>query len=108
MQQQLGRVRVMVGTLLRPAQTLTLTQIRGPVSRHEHEQLRFMAIKPPTRAAVHGTRLPVAETLNVEELEAEINKRKEEKENKRKEVKKAMDPQLILSDHDSSNKSPVD
>ena len=63
MQQQLGRVRVMVGALLRPAQTLTLT--RGPVSHHEHEQLRFMAIKPPTRAAVHGTRLPVADTLNV-------------------------------------------
>ena len=63
MQQQLGRMRVMVGALLRPAQTLT--QIRGPVSHHEHEQLRFMAIKPPTRAAVHGTRLPVADTLNV-------------------------------------------
>ncbi|XP_075664754.1 disease resistance protein RML1A-like isoform X2 [Castanea sativa] len=105
-QQQLGRVRVMVGALLRPAQTLT--QIRGPVSHHEHEQLRFMAIKPPTRAAVHGTRLPVADTLNREELEAEINKRKEEKENKRKEVEKTVDSQLKLSDHDSSNKSPVD
>ena len=67
MQQQLGRMRVMVGALLRPAQTqtLTLTLTRGPVSHHEHEQLRFMAIKPPTRAAVHGTRLPVADTLNV-------------------------------------------
>ena len=43
-----------------------------------------------------------------EELEAEINKRKEEIENKRKEVEKIVDSQLKLSDHDSSNKSPVD
>ena len=43
-----------------------------------------------------------------EELEAEINKRKEEKQNKRKEIEKAVDSQLKLSDHDSSNKSPVD
>ncbi|KAK7855292.1 hypothetical protein CFP56_028759 [Quercus suber] len=108
MQQQLGRMRVMVGALLRPAQTLTLTRGPGPVSHLEHEQLRFMGIKPPTRAAVHGTRLPVADTLNREELEAEINKRKEEIENKRKEVEKTVDSQLKLSDHDSSNKSPVD
>uniref|UniRef100_A0A803NYH4 Uncharacterized protein n=1 Tax=Cannabis sativa TaxID=3483 RepID=A0A803NYH4_CANSA len=61
-----------------------------------HHQLRLMVSKPPNRSAVHGARLPVLHHLN-EEVEKEISKGKEEKQNRRKEVEKAVDSQLNQS-----------
>jgi hypothetical protein len=95
----------------------------GGARRHG---MRLMVTKASSRAAVHGSKLPVTETLNVaflipwscalisnlyikltnllssflqkEEVEMEINKGKQRKENKRKEVEKSVDSQIKRSD----------
>ncbi|CAK7356434.1 unnamed protein product [Dovyalis caffra] len=77
----------------------------GVCSKIKHDELllvgtsrRLMTAKAPNRAAVHGTKLPVTETIDREEAEKEINKWKEEKEKKRKEVEKIVDSQLNSPD----------
>ncbi|KDP40619.1 hypothetical protein JCGZ_24618 [Jatropha curcas] len=51
---------------------------------------RLITTKASNRAAVHGTKRPVTETINKEEAEKEISKGKEEKEKKREEVEKTV------------------
>ncbi|EXB64650.1 hypothetical protein L484_017983 [Morus notabilis] len=53
----------------------------GSASWNKHQQLRLMVTtKASNRAAVHGTRLPIPDQVNKEEVEEEISKAKEEKE----------------------------
>ncbi|KAF8011256.1 hypothetical protein BT93_J1764 [Corymbia citriodora subsp. variegata] len=58
------------------------------------DRRRLMVIKPPTRAAVHGVRLPVPDVLDKEEAEKEIEKGKREKEEKRKQLEEAVDSKI--------------
>ncbi|KAK3410636.1 hypothetical protein EUGRSUZ_J02588 [Eucalyptus grandis] len=59
---------------------------------------RLMVIKPPTRAAVHGVKLPVPDILDKEEAEKEIEKGKREKEEKRKQLEEAVESKIKSSE----------
>ncbi|KAI6671656.1 hypothetical protein NL676_006541 [Syzygium grande] len=59
---------------------------------------RLMVTKPPTRAAVHGVKLPVPDILDKEEAEKEIEKGKREKEEKRKQLEEAVDAKINSSE----------
>jgi hypothetical protein len=52
--------RLIVGTWLRLP--------HRPATKFRRQELRLMVTKPPTRAAVHGIRLSVTDTLNVGSL----------------------------------------
>ncbi|GAB4849976.1 hypothetical protein Ancab_029275 [Ancistrocladus abbreviatus] len=63
--------------------------------QHHPKLARFMVGKASNRAGVHGSKLPVTEILeDKEEVEKEINKGKEEKEQKRKQVEDIVNSQL--------------
>ncbi|KAI3984493.1 hypothetical protein MKX01_033986 [Papaver californicum] len=55
---------------------------------------RLMVTKLPDRAAVHGMKPLVTETVNVEEVGEEIDKGKQEKEQKIEEVERKIDSQI--------------
>ncbi|KAI3455687.1 hypothetical protein Pfo_012350 [Paulownia fortunei] len=55
--------------------------------------LRSMVTKAANRAAVHGFKLPVPDTIP-EEVEMEIKRAIEEKERKRREIENTVDSQL--------------
>ncbi|XP_073063711.1 uncharacterized protein [Primulina eburnea] len=58
------------------------------------ELRRSMVGKPPTRAAVHGLKLPVSETIPKEELTSDLKRSIEEKDRKRREIEEAVDSHL--------------
>lgn len=58
------------------------------------ELRRSMVAKPPTRAAVHGLKLPVSETIPKEELTSDLMRGIEEKDRKRREIEEAVDSHL--------------
>nr|GMC73048.1 hypothetical protein CQW23_11312 [Ipomoea batatas] len=71
--------------------------------------LRLIADKASNRSAVHGTRIPVPDVVDKEQVEMEVERGKDEKEKKRKEVENAVDDQLkngkVISPESSSNTS---
>ncbi|OIT05209.1 hypothetical protein A4A49_02756 [Nicotiana attenuata] len=58
-----------------------------------HNTLRLVG-KAANRSAVHGTKLPIPDVVDKEQVEAEINPAREEKERKRRELENAIDSQL--------------
>ncbi|KAK7338193.1 hypothetical protein VNO77_18795 [Canavalia gladiata] len=59
--------------------------------------------KAPNRAAVHGVKAPVADTLDEEEVQKNIQNAKEEKEAKRKQIEKTIESHI--SDSSKSDSS---
>ncbi|TKY61162.1 hypothetical protein E2542_SST11012 [Spatholobus suberectus] len=59
--------------------------------------------KASNRAAVHGVKPPAPDILDKEELEKEIQKAKEEKEAKRKQIEKTVESHFKNSKSESSS-----
>ncbi|KZV29181.1 hypothetical protein F511_38694 [Dorcoceras hygrometricum] len=58
------------------------------------ELRRSMVGKPPTRAAVHGLKLPVPEVIVEEEVTSDLRRGVEEKERRRREIEEGVDSHL--------------
>lgn len=58
-----------------------------------HTALRSVG-KAANRSAVHGTKLPIPDVVDKEQVEGEINQAREVKEKKRREMENAIDSQL--------------
>ncbi|KAM0956351.1 hypothetical protein COP2_025250 [Malus domestica] len=71
-----------------------ITGPSAPGCPNKAELPRFMTVKAPNRAAVHGHRLPIPRVVDEEQVQKVIEKGKEEKEEKRREVEKAVDSKL--------------
>ncbi|KAF3451942.1 hypothetical protein FNV43_RR08038 [Rhamnella rubrinervis] len=72
----------------------------GGLAAKKPELMRLMVTKASNRAAVHGVRPPIPDTVDKEEVEKEISKGKEMKESKRKRVEETVDSQLKQLSHD--------
>ncbi|MCD7450964.1 hypothetical protein HAX54_009112 [Datura stramonium] len=58
-----------------------------------HNALRPVG-KAANRSAVHGTKLPIPDVIDKEQVEVEINQSREVNEKKRRELENAIDSQL--------------
>ncbi|KAK4361734.1 hypothetical protein RND71_016975 [Anisodus tanguticus] len=58
-----------------------------------HNALRSVG-KAANRSAVHGTKLPIPDVVDKEQIEVEINQAREVKDKKRRELENAIDSQL--------------
>ncbi|KAG9443902.1 hypothetical protein H6P81_015242 [Aristolochia fimbriata] len=80
--------------------TATAVNATGPALK----RLMGTTGRGANRAAVHGARMPAASSINLEEMEEELYKGKEEEEKKTKEVEDKVDSQLNKSAKKSSEK----
>ncbi|KAM3267655.1 hypothetical protein P3S67_032073 [Capsicum chacoense] len=58
-----------------------------------HTAIRSVG-KAANRSAVHGTKLPIPDIVDKEQVEVDINQAREVKEKKRRELENALDSQL--------------
>ncbi|EEF24935.1 conserved hypothetical protein [Ricinus communis] len=93
--------RLVIGWLWR-SQNITERSVKNK----DELMRRLITTKASNRAAVHGTKRPVTETINVLPPKEETDKGKEEKEKKREEVEKTVDSQIREHLHDKPY-SPV-
>ncbi|KAF7813958.1 uncharacterized protein G2W53_027927 [Senna tora] len=71
-------------------------------------QCKLMTTKPPSRAAVHGVKAPLPDIIDKEVVEREIQKAKEEKEAKRKQIEKTLESHINSSNSKSDHHSSAD
>ncbi|KAG8380226.1 hypothetical protein BUALT_Bualt07G0171300 [Buddleja alternifolia] len=74
--------------------TKMLCRQHGGAAVALNHQRRWMVGKAGNRAAVHGSKLPVPDTIPREEVEMEINGAIEKKQRKRREIENAVDSHL--------------
>ncbi|OAY36314.1 hypothetical protein MANES_11G011800v8 [Manihot esculenta] len=90
--------RLVVGWLWR-------SQNVGDKLKRDDLMRRVITTKASNRASVHGTKRPVTQTIDREEVEKEIHKGKEDKEKKIKEMEKTVDSHFRNQSEDDDHKT---
>ncbi|KAJ8470775.1 hypothetical protein OPV22_025118 [Ensete ventricosum] len=66
----------------------------GVAAGHGAARLMGTVGKAASRAAVHGSRPPATQSVDIQEVEEDINKGKEEKQRKQQEIENEVDSEI--------------